>query len=166
MKKNQRSSQLYFYCIPEEIDKLVHFILQQDAEILSDRSESPEPYILMNRSSIKTKVYACPKRLINEIHLNKITDEQYFVDFSISPVIEISMSIDRGGSLSRGRLYIQFGYDGREGWFSYHESLAQLYKKIVQFLKKYILLREKCFGAYCSKGVLEFQRSGGELVQF
>jgi len=151
--------------MPNEMDKLVQFIFQQDAMVISERSKSPEPFILKNSNSIKHKGFICPYRLISEIKFNKIADEIYYVDFTTSPVIEFSLSVDRGESISRGKLYIQFGYDGRNGWFSYHESLAQLHKRIVYFLKKEILTKEKCFLAYCSKVALDFQRTGGELVQ-
>lgn len=166
MKKNPKSSQLYFFCMPHEIDQLVQFIVEHDAKIMSGRSSFAKPYILNNKDSIGNTIYACPSQVIAEVKFNRLEDELYYLDFTISPVIEISLSVDRGGFLSRGRLYTRFGYDGRDGWVSYHESLAKLHKAIVYFLKKEILTKEKCFGAYCSLAALDFRRNGGELVQF
>ena len=151
--------------MPDETEKLVRFIFQQGPLIVSRRSNSPVPAIIEEARSITNKVYICLDHLINQTQFNKIAEKIYYVDFTTSPVIEFSSPIDRGDSLSRGRLYIKYGYDGRDGWFPYQESLAQLYRKIIKYFKKNILTRQKYLGAYCSKQSLEFKINGPKLVQ-
>jgi hypothetical protein len=39
-------------------------------------------------------------------------DAHYYVDFSVSPVIELCPSFLRGSEIAMGRLHVHNGYDG------------------------------------------------------
>lgn len=49
--------------MPDETKKLVRFMFQRVALIVSRRASSPVPVIIKEASSIKNKVYICLKQL-------------------------------------------------------------------------------------------------------
>jgi hypothetical protein len=96
----------------------------------------------------------------------KIDNGIFTIDQTTSPVIELDCSVLRdNGSLSCGRLFFQGGYDGREAWVAYPESLYGDFKKVVSFMKRCLLTEERMYLAYVSKGSHSYVSNGGRLVQ-
>ncbi len=102
--KIPKTSQLYYFLMPEETTKVLAFIKDQKCSLYSTRSRflGPEP-IKCDPASIPSMVFICPEGFNNEIDMIKISEGVYVVDPTTSPVIEMQCSIMRKKELSRGR---------------------------------------------------------------
>jgi hypothetical protein len=114
----------------------------------------------------QSKTYLCPQELKGQIQSHKVSNNLYYIDFSVSPVIEVCCSILSENQLSRGRFYSQFGYDGRKGWVFYPDIFNSFHKTILAYFKRNFLTNEKHLLGYISEGAKLFKDSGGALVQF
>ena len=154
--KIPKTSQLYFFLIPEETSMVLEFINDQKCTIYSSRSSNPEP-IEYDQDVATSKVFFCPEELSNEINMNKVSESLYALDPTISPVIELQCSVMRKLELSRGRIYFRGGYAGRDEWVSFPFDVYELYKKVTLFMKKFFLIKNKKYGAYLSKGCQSYE---------
>lgn len=151
--------------MPDETKMMLKFLIDQNCIIIADRSKSIKPNEYKSFDDI-FKLYFCPSELKNDIQMYKTSNEIYFVNETISPVIELSSSILRKTELSRGRLYFRGGYLGRDQWILYPESLFNIYKKVTSFMKKTFLTNNREYLAYISKESQNYISGGGVLSQF
>ncbi len=161
--KIPKTSQLYYYLMPEETSMVLEFIKEQQCIIYSSRSSTSEP--IECEDDVPIKVFFCPEELSNEIDMNKISESIYALDPRTSPVIEMQCSVLRKSDLARGRIYFRGGYAGRDEWVSFPAGLYELFKRVSTFMKKTFLKKEKKNGAYVSKGCQSFISGGGDLAQ-
>jgi len=98
--------------------------------------------------------------------MNKASEDVYFIDPTVSPVIEFQCSVLRDSELSRGRIYFRGGYAGRYGWVDYPGILYEVFRGVLSYLKKHILTREKQYEGYISNGCEAYLSGGGRLAQF
>jgi hypothetical protein len=164
--KIPKTSQLYYFLMPEETTKVLAFIKDQKCSLYSTRSRflGPEP-IKCDPASIPSMVFICPEGFNNEIDMIKISEGVYVVDPTTSPVIEMQCSIMRKKELSRGRVYFRCGYLGRDEWVPFPVELYELYKNVAAFMKKSFFSKEKKYGGYISKGCQSYVSGGGTLTQ-
>ncbi len=165
--KIPKSSQLYFYLMPLEASEVLKFINDQNGLILLRRSSSKKPVIYNLESDSDTSQYVITsKENLSRVITYKISESCYSIDYTVSPVIELDCCILGEDVLSRGRIYFRAGFDGREGWESYHPSIYSMYKSISSFMRKVILTKERFNGAFISKKSIIYRSSGGVLGQF
>lgn len=165
--KIPKSKQLYFFLMPEETMHLLEFIAQQGCLIYSDRSTAPKPSESHWRSTIGNgHLFFCPSEFGDKIETHKATNEIYFIDPTISPVIELGCSMLNNNKLSRGRIYFRGGYFGRDVWVPFPKLLYEKFKIILSFIKKSFLSKHQIHGGYISKSSQNFADNGGELLQF
>ena len=98
--------------------------------------------------------------------MQKIGDTHYYVDVSVSPVIELSPSCTRGSEVGMGRLYVHNGYDGRDGWVWKPDAVSDTYEALVRWLRKNVLTKEKHGVGYVSRGAKAHVEGGGTLARF
>lgn len=161
--KIPKTSQLYYFLVPEETSTVLEFIKEQNCIIYSTRSSTPEP--IECEDAAPSKVFICPDELSNKIDMNKVSEKIYSLDPTTSPVIEMQCSVMRKSELARGRIYFRGGYAGRDEWVSFPSELYELFKKVCTFMKKTFLSKEKKYSAYISKGSQLYVSDGGELAQ-
>ena len=157
--------QFYFFLMPDETKIILKYLIDQNCIIITDRSKSIEPNEYKSFDGI-SKAYFYPSELKTEIQMRKTSNEIYFVDETISPIIELSCSILRKAELSRGRIYFRGGYLGRDQWISYPEILYDVYKKLTSLMKKTLLTKDREYQAYISKGCQNYISGGGIIRQF
>jgi hypothetical protein len=165
--KLPRTKQIYFFLMPEETLAVIRFILAEGCRIYLPRSSSlvPAPCLCESLNGL-SQLYFCPQELSGGIRMNKASEHVYFLDPTISPVIEFQCSVMRGSELSRGRMYFRGGYAGRYGWVGFPEKLYKIFGAVSNHLKKNILTRNKEYDGFISKGCRAYISGGGGLVQF
>jgi hypothetical protein len=151
--------------MPDEIKLTLKFIANQDCGIYPDRMNRPVPWNCGIQCDAGL-LYFCPLDLSFRINTYKIGGEIYTIDRTTSPVVEFSPSYLRARSLSRGRLYFHGGYDGREQWVAYPETLYLTYRNVAQFMRRTLLTNDRQYLGYLSKGTQRFVSQGGQLDQF
>ncbi|MEW6076544.1 MAG: hypothetical protein AB1724_01900 [Thermodesulfobacteriota bacterium] len=164
-KSIPKTSQLYFFLMPDETKIILKFLVDQNCIIIGDRSESIEPNEIKIFNEI-SKVYICPSELKDKIQMTKVSNEIYVVDETTSPVIEFSCSILRKSELSRGRIYFRGGYFGRDQWMPYPDVLFDIYKKVTSLMNRKFLTKNREYKAYISKGSQNYISEGGVMSQF
>ena len=153
------SSQFHFFLMPEETRLVLKFISEEGCAIYPTRLDSPEPKECDELCDLG-QMFFCPRELRPQIKTWRIAEGLYSIDRTTSPVIEFDHSHLRSDSLSRGRLYYQGGYDGREQWVAYPESLYIIYKKVTSFMKKSLLTKDREYLGYISKGSVKYISEG------
>jgi hypothetical protein len=162
------SCQFNFYCMIEELNTLLPILQKYEATIIGAHRFSERPEVLSDFSSerkLRGK-YIFLNRCLNDIVWNRLNDSEQYVDSSVSPVIEAIIWSPTNGVLCRARLYMQKGFDGRNGWIAYPEELLKLYHSLVSALKRKVLTTEVRNGMRCSSSALKFEVDGGNLSLF
>ncbi|NQV27003.1 MAG: hypothetical protein HQ518_21850 [Rhodopirellula sp.] len=164
----RQSQQIYFYCTAAEQRDLADYSVDQGCALISEYTDAPNAEVVDWDELDRHKVYLCPAGLLNEVLFQSLGNGRHAVTFTVSPVIEFSLSAMRMRKkvLSRGRLYVNFGYNGRNGWVSYADTLADTHKAIVSHLKRRILTKERYLGGYISNAAKVLQDEGWQLAQF
>jgi hypothetical protein len=162
------SLQFNFFCNIAEMDQLIPVVQKYDAMIIGAHRFSEQPTILSGfASEPRLKgAYIVLRSSLSAIAWVRLDDSQYYVDGSVSPVIEVSVHPAINGQLRRARLYARKGYDGRDGWVPFPGEMLKLYRSLVSTLKRSLLTQEVRFGARCSPAALKFEANGGEIAQF
>lgn len=163
--KIPHSSQFHFFMMPDETNVVLKFIAEQQCAIYPTQLTAPEPHEC-DYSRNQGQMFFCPRDISAQITTYRINNELYTIDRTTSPVIEFDQSYLRADGLSQGRIYFHGGYDGREHWVAYPESLYAIYKKVVSFMKKTLLTKNRKYPGYVSKGSLKYVSEGGCLDQF
>lgn len=159
-----KTNQLLFFMMPEETSMLLEFIREHDLIVYANNSETPDPSEYISFENI-SQVFICPRIICKQIKTYKVVENKYSIDRTTSPVIELDCSALRSNGLYCGRIYFHGGYEGREGWVAYPDILHEYYKKIIAFIKKMFLTKERIHGAYVSKDSLLYVSGGGLLRQ-
>jgi hypothetical protein len=161
------TKQIYFFLMPDETMSLLEFIINQDYIIYSDRSSNSEPSEIEFSSFFNySQLFITSRELSNKVEMRKSAGAVYFLDSTISPVIELFCSILYDNGLSRGRIYFRSGYIGRENLITFPDILYLIFKNISLFMKKRLFSKDRIYGGYISKGSRLYISSGGKLVQF
>lgn len=162
--KVPKSSQFHFFLMPDEIKLFLSFIADQQCAVYPSRLNSLEPHEFDMTNDI-SQMFFCPREISHQIKTYRIKDEIFTIDRTTSPVIEFDPSYLSTNGLSQGRLFFHGGYDGREQWVAYPESLYLVYKRAISFMKKAFLTKDReCLG-YVSKGSQQYVSKGGSLKQ-
>ena len=160
------SLQLNFFCMPDESINILKNIMNSGCMLYCNLSSDKNLSLFTVGQNVHRSCYICPEGLNDQIIFNRINDNMYSIDFFVSPVIEYSPPVLRINKLSRGRIYVNTGYDGRDGWVEKPDVLKKTYKHIESYLKKSVLTNNKLYGGYISKEAELFQKNNNELVQF
>lgn len=164
-KQRPLTSQFNFFLMPEETKQFLQSFAVEGISFLEDRSEINAPKAV---EDIENSWYMKlrPSDLVPKIIMHR-AGELFFIDRSVSPVIEYSGCTLSQDKLYRGRIRVETGYDGRDGWVSYPDSLFELYDSMRKFLRRGFLTRDKqLLGGYLSKGTVKHIEAGGKISQF
>jgi hypothetical protein len=159
------TAQLYFFLMPQEIVQTLEFVSNADVAILASRSKTDRPHELDSRSEVGQS-FLCPRSLVAQVVMTRATIDLYFLDPAVSPVVEFDACFLREHELSRGRICLRYGYDGRQGWVAFPDSVIAVFRQVCSFVRRSFLTKERCFGAFLSKAAKEYVCSGGALSQF
>lgn len=151
--------------MPDETKLFISFIADLQCAVYPARLNSIEPHEFDMINDIRQSFF-CPRDISHQIKTYRIKDEIFTIDRTTSPVIEFDPSYLSANGLSRGRLYFHGGYDGREQWVAYPESLYLVYKKAISFMKKVFLTNDREYLGYVSNGSKQYISEGGSLRQF
>jgi hypothetical protein len=162
----KQAQQLYFYCSTEEQRKFTEYSIDQGCKLISEYTNVPVAHSILFDELDRYKAYLCPTELMSQVDYHSISSNKYSVTFTVSPVIEFDLSVMRDKKLSRGRLYVNFGFDGRDGWVAYPDILSSKHKKIVSYLKRKILTKERYLAGYLSHNAKTLLKEGWELSLF
>ena len=162
--RHKKTEQLYFFMMPAETSLFLEHVLEVGVLLLGPRSERQSPTTLETLTEVGQS-FLCPEEELCSVRMNKATDGVFFLDPSVSPVVEFQNCVLRKSGLARGRLYYRSGYDGRDGWVNFPDSVAAIYEKASFYLRGQLLTRYRECDAWLSKGARQFVELGGELVQ-
>jgi hypothetical protein len=161
------TKQIYFFLMPDETISLLDFIIKQECVIYTDRSSNCKPSEVEPSSFINhSQLFITSRELSGKVEMRKSAGDVYFLDSTMSPVIELFCSILYDNGLSRGRIYFRSGYVGREQYIIFPDILYLIFNNISSFMKRMFFSKERMYGGYISKGSQLYISSGGKLVQF
>ncbi|MCK6473266.1 MAG: hypothetical protein L6R28_16095 [Planctomycetes bacterium] len=164
-KQRPLTSQFNFFLMPEETNRFLKEFSVDGISVFEDRSETNTPKAVEDIEK-SWHMKFCPSELVPNIIMHR-AGELFFIDRSVSPVIEYSGCTLSQDKLYRGRIRVETGYDGRDGWVSYPDSLFELYDSMRKFLRRRFLTRDKqLLGGYLSKGTVKHVEAGGKISQF
>ena len=166
MTKNPKTSQTYFFCTDGETKSFLSFLASNGVRLLKERTSEKKIEDIDLSMEIPGKIYLCPESQVENIKFRKVSESLYVVDESISPTIELDRPMNRKNGISRGRVYIRFGFDGRNGWINHDQELTDLHKKVLNYFKRELFTKERAYLGYVSHEALSYRDSGGTLSQF
>ena len=158
-----KSSQLNFFCLPEELAKILQASEDRGCVIL-DLQGNIYPQKI-EEFLAGGKFYVCPPSCIEKIVFQNGSENLKFLDEDVSEVFEVSIPVLRSNRLSRGRIRSVFGYTARDVWAWKSDALRQEYAAMHKQLKNELLTKESALGGFISVGVAK-NRSKYFLEQF
>lgn len=113
-KQRPLTSQFNFFLMPEETNRFLKEFSVDGISVFEDRSETNTPKAVEDIEK-SWHMKFCPSELVPNIIMHR-AGELFFIDRSVSPVIEYSGCTLSQDKLYRGRIRVETGYDGRDGY--------------------------------------------------